>query len=171
MPEKVYAILWSFLLDSSNTSETDGCLLDFKSIASLMLISRASKGAFDACRGWLICAQALEQEAVAKRQILHPYQKRGLDLLRYSYRVVQLNNPGRFFALWHRDLMSWLDEKERMREIIARIIRIHSEFFPQARRLADSYRGCQVYMHPFDIWLAKNLSLLVDSIEKIGELF
>lgn len=156
MPEKVYPILWSFLLDSSNTSETDGCLLDFKSIASLMLVSRASKEAFDACRGWLICAQVLEQEADNKRQIL----RSGIELLRCS---MHLKHPTRLLVSWYRELTSWLDKKEKMLEINARIIRIHSEFSPQARRLADSYGCYQVYMHPVK---PKESALLEDCIKE-----
>lgn len=60
MPVEAHPILWSFLLDSSNTSESDGCLVDFenttasvgcsvdfKSIASFVVVSMASKQAFE----------------------------------------------------------------------------------------------------------------------------
>ena len=53
MPVEAYPVLWSFLLDSSNTSESDGCFgidfenttvsvgcsVDFKNIASFVVVS------------------------------------------------------------------------------------------------------------------------------------
>ena len=136
MPIEAYPILWTFLLDcTSNTS--DGCFVDFKSIASLMLVSRASKEAFHACRGWWMCAQALKREAEAKRELIRSFCWRGhLTLQRL---------PGDTSGY-----VTWCHEIQRMMEIDAHIICIHSELLPQACHLALSYDGDKkVTMDPY----------------------
>jgi hypothetical protein len=93
MPDSVYPLIWSFLLDSD--SET-GSSFDFKSIMSFMLVNKTSKDAFDNCRGWWLCAQALKQEAEAKELLTNRFVFRSTTIL-YSMRLLRMN-CGKFLA-------------------------------------------------------------------------
>jgi hypothetical protein len=82
MPDEVYPLIWNFLLEESNPTESGEFLDHFYSIASFMLVSKASKEAFDASRGWWHCARALKREADAKDLLLGRFEERCLEIKR-----------------------------------------------------------------------------------------
>jgi hypothetical protein len=115
IPDAAYQPMWSFLLDSTSCTAPS---LDFKSIRSFMLANKASKGAFDDCKGWWFCAQALKRETEAKRLLMNRFVERA-----YYMR-------GAFFFI-----PSFREEVDQARETNSRIQSIQRTFLPQANRL------------------------------------
>jgi ribosomal protein L29 len=62
IPDAAYQPIWSFFLDCTSVTASS---LDFKDIRSFMLANKTSKGAFEDCRGWWGCEQALKREVAA----------------------------------------------------------------------------------------------------------
>jgi hypothetical protein len=104
-----------------------------------MLASKTSKGAFDDCRGWCFCAQALKREAEAKR----------LQISRFMDRVFSMSCA--FFSTLQMDLVmeggfsmrsaflsfpTFRDEINQARVTNSRILSIQDAFLPQANRFA-----------------------------------
>jgi hypothetical protein len=140
MPDSVYSLIWSFILDSGSEK---GSSLDFKSIMSFMLVSKTSKGAFDDCRGWWLCAKALKREAELKRWWM----------IRFMMRVFQ------YMDLWKANLVKLSsnrkgirDKIKQAREVDARLLLIQSTLLPEASRLAILYGGDSVSMHHYHSW-------------------
>ena len=71
----VLPLIWSFLLEPNSTvdPESENDLIDFKSIVSFVLVGKSVQEAFEACNGWLLCAQALGQEAEVKKELLDSF--------------------------------------------------------------------------------------------------
>lgn len=155
VPVAVYSIVWSFLLDSSSTrfDPLDECFLDFKSIASFMHVNMTSKKAFDACRGWYFCAQALRREAETKLLLIRPYEARGSQLVQC---MPDMNTPE--YHLWRQGLCSWIEEMERMQVVESRIILIQSSLLREASHLIVSYGGDKVSMDPYESTLTDILA-------------
>jgi hypothetical protein len=143
MPDSVYSLIWSFLLDSG--SET-GSSLDFKSVMSFMLVSKTSKGAFDNCRGWWLCAQALKREADAKYRWMTRFMVRAfvvhqrMDLWKVNLFKISSNLKG------------IRNKIKQAREVDARILLIQGTLLPEVNRLAILYGGDSVSMHHYDSW-------------------
>lgn len=116
IPDAAYEPIWSFLLDSTSCTAAS---LDFKDIRSFMLANKTSKGAFDDCRGWWFCAQALRREAESKRFIINRFVKRA-----YSMRKA-------FFFI-----PSFRAEVDQARETNTRILSIRKTFLPHVNSLA-----------------------------------
>jgi hypothetical protein len=164
MPDSVYPLIWSFLFDSD--SETGFSLdpsLDFKSVMSFMLVSKTSKGAFDDCRGWWLCAKALKREAEFKYWWMFGFKMRlcqYMDL--WKANLLKLSS----------NLKGIRDTIKQAREVNARILLIQSTLLPEASRLAVLYGGDSVSMHHYnssDAHLSRfeyelNLNLLVSNI-------
>jgi hypothetical protein len=131
MPDAVYPLMWSFLLDSTSTSGTASAL-DFKSILSFMLVNKTSKGTFDDCRGWWLCAQALKREAEAKRLLVNGFQDRAMYVSTYYKQ-----SPYR-------------EEIEQARENNSRIVSIQSVLLPEASHLAVLYGSEEVSMNQYN---------------------
>lgn len=146
VPMALYSIVWSFLLDSSSPrfDSPDHCFLDFKSIASFVQVNTTSKKAFDACRGWYFCAQALRRELEAKRLLLRPYKTHGSQLVQ---RMPHANTPE--YRLWRQELNSWIDEMDRMQMVERRITLIQLLLFRKASRLVVSSGDDEVFTDPY----------------------
>jgi hypothetical protein len=129
MPDAVYPLIWSFLLDS--TSGTASCL-DFKSILPFMLVNKTSKGAFDDCRGWWLCAQALKREAEAKRLLVDNFADRAM-----------------YVDIYYDETPSYREEIEWARQMNYRILSIQSALLPEASRLAVLYGSEEVSMDQY----------------------
>jgi hypothetical protein len=130
MPDAVYPLIWSFLLNSASGTASS---VDFKSILSFMLVNKTSKVAFDDCRGWWLCAQALKREAEAKRLLDEGFRDRAMYLVKlHLYRT-----------------RSYREEIKRAREVNSRILSIQSALLPEASRLAILYDGDIVSMHQY----------------------
>ena len=155
VPLAVYSIVWSFLLDSSSPrfDPADHCFLDFKSIASFMHVNITSKKAFDACRGWNFCAQALRREVEVKLLLIRPYEARGSQLVQ---RMPGMSTPE--YRLWRQELNFWIDEMERMQKVESRIILIQLSLLRKASRLAVSYGGDKVSRAPYESTLTDILA-------------
>jgi hypothetical protein len=133
IPDAVYSLIWSFLLDStSDRALMWDFRLGFKSIRSFMLVNKISKEAFDDCRGWWLCAQALKREAAAKQSFIHHYKerviRRGRDL---------------FYLRHFRTLVSLA------RSCDSRILLISTVLLSKASRLAVSYGSEEVSVDPY----------------------
>ena len=137
MPDSVYPLIWSFLLDSD--SET-GSSLDFKSIMLFMLVNKTSKDTFDDCRGWWLCTQALKQEAEAKELLTNHVVFRSTAIL-YSMRLLWMN-------LWK--IPCYCDEVGRAREMDSHILLIQGTLLPEVSWLAILYGGKRVSMCDYD---------------------
>ena len=107
---------------------------------SFMRVNKTSKGAFDACRGWWLCAQALKQEAEAKELLTNRFVLRSTAIL-YSMRLLRMN-------LWK--IPCYCDEIGRARELDSRILLIQGTLLPEASRLAILYGGNRVSMCDYD---------------------
>jgi hypothetical protein len=129
MPDAVYPLMWSFLLDSASGTASS---VDFKSIVSFMLVNKTSKGTFDDCRGWWLCAQALKREAEAKRLLVNGFQDRAMYVSTYYKQ-----SPYR-------------EEIEQARENNSRIVSIQSVLLPEASHLAVLYGSEEVSMNQYN---------------------
>jgi hypothetical protein len=129
MPDAVCPLIWSFLLDSTSGTASS---LDFKSILPFMVVNKTSKGAFDDCRGWWLCAQALKREAEAKRLLVDNFQDRSEYVDKY-----------------YAETPSYLEDIERAHEMNSRILSIQSTLLPEASRLAVLYGSEEVSMHQY----------------------
>lgn len=89
MPPSVFPIIWSFLLNSKRSyfdpEETTGCV-DYKSIASFMLVSRGTKAAFDECNGWQLCLEALDRDFYVQQEFLWRYERKFEELAKLEER-------------------------------------------------------------------------------------
>jgi hypothetical protein len=135
--DAVYPLIWSFLLDS--TCDRARLLgfngvraMDFKSIRSFMLVNKTSKEAFDDCRGWWMCAQALRREAAAKRSFIRRYKKRALG-----------RGRDLFYETNFRNVVSLA------RSCDSRILFINTVLLSKASRLAVSYGSDEVSVDPY----------------------
>jgi hypothetical protein len=122
--DAVYPLIWSFLLDSTSGR---ACLLDFKSISSFMLVNKTSKGAFDDCRGWRLCAQALKHTVEGKRLLINCFM----------HRAARMGEAPSCETEWARETHS-------------SIVLIQKTLLPQANRLAVSHGGEEVTMGLYD---------------------
>jgi hypothetical protein len=129
MPDAVYPLMWSFLLDSASGTASS---VDFKSIVSFMLVNKTSKGTFDDCRGWWLCAQALKREAEAKRLLVYGFRDRAMYVSTYYKQ-----SPYR-------------EEIEQARENNSRIVSIQSVLLPEASHLAVLYGSEEVSMNQYN---------------------
>jgi hypothetical protein len=143
----VYPIVWSFLLHSGGTSE-ERCI-DYKNIASFMLVSRASKEAFDRCRGWWHCAQALKREGDSKLMLIRAFEERGSHLVQ---RMPDVFSPN--YHTWRLEMNLWVEETITMQTVDSHILIIQSTL----RRLAVLYDGDRVNMEPYESALMHTLS-------------
>jgi hypothetical protein len=136
MPDAVYPLIWSFLLDSTSGTASS---LDFKSISTLMLVNKTSKGTFDDCRGWWLCAQALKREATAKRLLIIRFQDWTIyaSKLKLCKKLKVYKTP------------SYRENFRRARETNSRILSIQSTLLPEASRLAVLYGGDRVSMNRY----------------------
>ena len=181
VPMPIYSTVWSFLLDSSSPRfvSPDHCFidfksiascsfLDFKSIASFMHVNMTSKKAFDACRGWFFCAEALRRELEAKLLLIRPYKARGFQLVQQLHDV---NTPAEF-GLWRQDLDSWIDEMDRMLVVESRIILIQSSLLRKANHLVVSYGGDEFSVDPYESTLVDILAtaMLESSLQMLEAL-
>jgi hypothetical protein len=130
MPDAVYPLMWSFLLDSTSTSGTASAL-DFKSILSFILVNKTSKGTFDDCRGWWLCAQALKREAEAKQSLVYRFEDQAMNIWTF-YK----ESPYR-------------EEIKQAREMDSRILSIQSVLLPQANHLAVLHGSEKVTMYQY----------------------
>jgi hypothetical protein len=131
MPHPVYPLIWSFLLDSTTCSDTASSL-DFKSIWQFMLVNKSSKGAFDDCRGWWLCAQALKREAEAKQLLIDHFGDRAAYVEKFC-----------------DETPTYVEEIQRARQTNSRIISIQSALLPEASRLAVLYGSEEVSMDEY----------------------
>jgi hypothetical protein len=69
--DKIFPLVWSFLLDRSPAKRGEARVFDFKSIGALMVVNRSSKGAFDECLGWHWCCRALQRESNIRQKLAH----------------------------------------------------------------------------------------------------
>lgn len=130
MPQSVFPLLWSFLLESPSSDNIDPesftACLDFKSIASFMLVSRGTKQAFDECNGWALCLQALKMDIHAKEELVQSYERQAEQLVTY----------GRLSNEELEQIESLLQDQDRMRAVAQRCVLLQNELLPKANLLA-----------------------------------
>jgi hypothetical protein len=103
-----------------------------------MLASKTSKGAFDDCRGWCFCAQALEREAEAKRLQMNRFMDRAFSMSNAFFSVLQMNlvvEGGFSMRTSFLSLPTLRKDIDQARETNSRLLSIDA-FLPQANRLA-----------------------------------
>jgi hypothetical protein len=133
MPDSVYPLVWSFLLD---TTCSRAYLLEFKSIRSFMLVNKTSKGAFDDCRGWWFCAKALKREDVAKRWLMYDYIK-SMQIRRTGINLTD-------------GVIILFPETDWARETNSRIVLIRKMLLPAVGRLSAPGESEEVSMDEYD---------------------
>jgi len=140
MPQSVFPLMWNFLLEPSDTIDPDSkeSCVDFKSIASFMLVSRGTKQAFDDCNGWSLCLQAVKRDISAKEECIENFKNQAQPLIS----LVGTDN-----VLTTQELQmcrSLLDDRDDMRIVATRLTFIQNELLPKASSLAGTYCGERV---------------------------
>jgi hypothetical protein len=142
IPDAVYPLIWSFLLDSAMCSHTASSL-DFQSILQFMVVNKSSKGAFDDCRGWWLSAEALKREAEAKLLL-----------------IVHFGNRACYVEKFCEESPTYAEEIERARQMNSRMILIQSALLPEASRLAVLYGSEEVSMDEY-----RSIAKFIDRVD------
>lgn len=134
MPLSVFPLIWNFLLEPGNTNPKStnpgNACIDFKSIASFMLVSKAAKEAFNSCNGWAHCVRAVGKEIFARKEYLENFRNRVQPFLE----IESLNDEEfqRFQSLVSENCTD-------ASPVFERLYFIQKKLLPEAKRLVILY--------------------------------